>query len=451
MTNLRSLRRGTVALIGAATLVVLASCVGGETDLHDGTTGLSGGGPGAIPGTGGTAGGARRRAARAGNQRAADCRPLGASPAMRAGGAVGHWRDGDDRQRQREPGWDVRRHRRQRDRRCPDLPPNNGDTCAHAVEYGWCSQDWLGTSCQRSCGKCTGGGNTGGSGNRRTGGTGGTGSTGGNGGSGGTGGTRGTGGNGGNVAPPPNITGGSQAWASRYWDCCKPACGWKANVRSRQPMPSPATSRTRASATYDAKNACENGGSAFMCWSGAPWSVSDHAVLRLRGGVGRQLRLRPLLPAPVQRHRPQRLQRRRPVVQRQDMIVQVHQQRRRRGRPVRPSDPGRRRRRAERLLEAVGHFAISAPSTAASSPAATATRTACSKSADRVRGQARAAGRLRLVPRLVRRAPTTRTSSTSGSPARRRSRRVRASPIRAERSCREWAATPTPMACDSAG
>lgn len=96
-----------------------------------------------------------------------------------------------------------------------------------------------------------------------------------------TGGTA-TGGNGSGGAPPvpgPNeparLTSGSSGWASRYWDCCKPACGWKANVRTGNPMNSCSQS-DQVLSSADTKNACDGGGGgAFMCWSGAPWSVSD--------------------------------------------------------------------------------------------------------------------------------------------------------------------------------
>ncbi len=77
-----------------------------------------------------------------------------------------------------------------------------------------------------------------------------------------------------NEPHPPPITNGQNAWASRYWDCCKPACGWKGNVRTGTPMTSCGKENQELS-SYDDKNACESGGSAFMCWSGAPWAVSD--------------------------------------------------------------------------------------------------------------------------------------------------------------------------------
>ena len=52
-----------------------------------------------------------------------------------------------------------------------------------------------------------------------------------------------------NEPMPPAIDrpAGSNAWASRYWDCCKPACGWTANVSGGQPDARAATCRTRRS------------------------------------------------------------------------------------------------------------------------------------------------------------------------------------------------------------
>ncbi|MEO6600619.1 MAG: hypothetical protein ABIQ16_12135 [Polyangiaceae bacterium] len=133
---------------------------------------------------------------------------------------------------------------------CTDTPPNNGDTCAHAVEYDWCSQAWLGDSCQNSCKKCTGGTGTG------------TGSASGGSSSSGGGAT----GSGGSVSSGPTIppvTGGKDGWASRYWDCCKPACGWSSTACGKNGTSS------------DGGNSACQGGSAFMCYSFAPWAVSD--------------------------------------------------------------------------------------------------------------------------------------------------------------------------------
>lgn len=120
-------------------------------------------------------------------------------------------------------------------------------------------------------GGATGGSN--GSGGRATAGTTGTGAnaTGGRVGTGGSG----TGGTMSNVMQPPPITNGSPGWASRYWDCCKPACGWKANLRTGNPMTS-CNQQNQSLSSADVKNACDGGGGgAFMCWNASPWSVSD--------------------------------------------------------------------------------------------------------------------------------------------------------------------------------
>jgi hypothetical protein len=122
-------------------------------------------------------------------------------------------------------------------------------------------------------GGATGSGGKGGSGagGKGTGGTG-TGGTG-TGGSTGSGGSTGAGGSG--AMQPPPITNGMSGWASRYWDCCKPACGWKGNVSRGNPMMSCDVSDNSLGGNYDAVNACQGGGTAYMCWNAVPWSVSD--------------------------------------------------------------------------------------------------------------------------------------------------------------------------------
>lgn len=140
---------------------------------------------------------------------------------------------------------------------CNDLPPNNGDTCAHAAEYGWCTQSWIGDSCQKSCGKCSAG-------------AGGSTSAGGS--------TGSAGSNPGGAGQPPVITDGSPGWATRYWDCCKPACGWKGNVPGGStPVSSCGMANQSFGGDHEQASACPNGsnGSAFMCWNFGPWAVSD--------------------------------------------------------------------------------------------------------------------------------------------------------------------------------
>jgi hypothetical protein len=81
---------------------------------------------------------------------------------------------------------------------------------------------------------------------------------------------------GGGGGQPPRIEGGQQGWASRYWDCCKPACGWQANVpQGSTPVHSCSENGQSLGGNYSAKNACEAGGSAYMCQDFGPWAVSD--------------------------------------------------------------------------------------------------------------------------------------------------------------------------------
>jgi hypothetical protein len=114
------------------------------------------------------------------------------------------------------------------------------------------------------------------------GGSGGKGGSGGNGngsaGKGGSGGMSGGSSQGGSagaaVTQPPPLTDGTSGWATRYWDCCKPACGWPQNVGGRTPIQS-CSQDDQPLSDNKAKNACESGGVAYMCHALEPWAVSD--------------------------------------------------------------------------------------------------------------------------------------------------------------------------------
>ncbi len=130
--------------------------------------------------------------------------------------------------------------------------------------------------CNKTCGRCGGGGVTGSGGVTSSGGSsarGGSGGAAGSGGrtsSGGVTGSGGSAGSGGSTSPGgtnPQFT-GTNGWASRYWDCCKPSCGWTAN--SNPPVPSCAKDGT-GRVGVDSKNGCEGGGSAFECYDFSPW------------------------------------------------------------------------------------------------------------------------------------------------------------------------------------
>ena len=77
---------------------------------------------------------------------------------------------------------------------------------------------------------------------------------------------------GGTHAQPPPITNGSSGFTTRYWDCCKPSCGWAANANNKPVH----TCGKDGTSTVDGntQSAC-GGGSAYMCYWGAPWSVSN--------------------------------------------------------------------------------------------------------------------------------------------------------------------------------
>jgi len=77
---------------------------------------------------------------------------------------------------------------------------------------------------------------------------------------------------GGSYPQPPPITNGTSGFTTRYWDCCKPACGWAANSNNKPTK----TCGKDGTSTVDSntQSAC-SGGSAYMCYWGAPWSVSN--------------------------------------------------------------------------------------------------------------------------------------------------------------------------------
>jgi hypothetical protein len=63
-------------------------------------------------------------------------------------------------------------------------------------------------------------------------------------------------------------------WASRYWDCCKPHCGWASQATSDGDEPVNNCSQNNQIIGDNTQSAC-NGGSSFMCTSMAPWEVSS--------------------------------------------------------------------------------------------------------------------------------------------------------------------------------
>lgn len=77
------------------------------------------------------------------------------------------------------------------------------------------------------------------------------------------------------VDHPAPIQGGQEGWASRYWDCCKPHCGWTDNVPSGvSPVGTCSELNIPNGASDQIKSSCD-GGEGYQCWNMAPYQVSD--------------------------------------------------------------------------------------------------------------------------------------------------------------------------------
>lgn len=138
---------------------------------------------------------------------------------------------------------------------CTDIPPDDRETCATWREWGECDSEWMLGFCEATCGRCTGGSSTSDGMSSDT-----------------SPNMSSTTGELGDDNPFPPINGGSEGWASRYWDCCKPSCGWSGNASN--PVISCDQSDNSLGVT-DARNACEGGGTAHTCHRMAPWAYSN--------------------------------------------------------------------------------------------------------------------------------------------------------------------------------
>ncbi|CAH1115089.1 unnamed protein product [Psylliodes chrysocephalus] len=77
---------------------------------------------------------------------------------------------------------------------------------------------------------------------------------------------------------------------TRYWDCCKPSCAWKENIRTRDMKPVNTCAKNgRNTLSPSVQSGC-NGGSAYMCNNNQPWAVNNtlgygFAAASFAGGV----------------------------------------------------------------------------------------------------------------------------------------------------------------------
>lgn len=69
-----------------------------------------------------------------------------------------------------------------------------------------------------------------------------------------------------------NLNYSGEALTTRYWDCCKPSCGWKEKASVNNPVSS--CSADEQPISIDAGTGC-NGGTAFACSQQQPWAVND--------------------------------------------------------------------------------------------------------------------------------------------------------------------------------
>lgn len=146
--------------------------------------------------------------------------------------------------------------------------------CSQWVEWGTCDQSWMLERhvCDRSCGRCEGdeiietipAANT--------------------------------------CEPPPSnssgappvknegpklppIEGGQEGFTTRYWDCCKPHCGWPGNAG--RPISSCDQNNGNMGGNFNAGSACA-GGNAYMCWNFGPTNNGDNIgyAFAAHNGVG---------------------------------------------------------------------------------------------------------------------------------------------------------------------
>lgn len=63
---------------------------------------------------------------------------------------------------------------------------------------------------------------------------------------------------------------------TRYWDCCKPSCGWPGKgSMSKGPLLTCSKDDAPLNDAGATKSGCDSGGSAYMCSNQSPWAVNE--------------------------------------------------------------------------------------------------------------------------------------------------------------------------------
>jgi hypothetical protein len=78
------------------------------------------------------------------------------------------------------------------------------------------------------------------------------------------------------VIHPGSKSDGVAGRATRFWDCCKPSCGWSGKVPgSNAYVKSCSKDGYYAYGNSDVNNICIQGGPAYVCNNQKPWAVND--------------------------------------------------------------------------------------------------------------------------------------------------------------------------------
>lgn len=88
----------------------------------------------------------------------------------------------------------------------------------------------------------------------------------------------------------PTLAASGTGTTTRYWDCCKPSCAWSGKAKVSKGPVLACDKNDNPLSSADTKNACDSGGSAYMCSNESPWAVDDNtaygfAAVHIAGGT----------------------------------------------------------------------------------------------------------------------------------------------------------------------